>query len=139
KTKLAVHVATKLNQTHVASGERAILLPCLGRSELDARGGVARFVTVEDSMGVVRRSQGTLPAADPGLLSEVEIVARLGAATFGEERPVPWLALADDYDHVRELTAATIAGFTRYNERVRDPGGFVLPNAARERRFETKS
>src|SRR5690606_38640476 len=57
KTKLAVHVATKLNQTHVASGERAILLPCLGRSELDARGGVARFVTVEDSMGVVRRSQ----------------------------------------------------------------------------------
>ena len=139
KTKLAVHVATKLNQTHVASGERAILLPCLGRSELDARGGVARFVTVEDSMGVVRRSQGTLPAADPGLLSEVEIVARLGAATFGEERPVPWLALADDYDHVRELIAATIAGFTRYNERVRDPGGFVLPNAARERRFETKS
>ncbi|MFO7177993.1 MAG: FdhF/YdeP family oxidoreductase [Pseudomonadota bacterium] len=139
KVKLAVHVATKLNATHVAAGERAILLPCLARSELDARSGVPRFVSVEDSMGVVRRSEGTLPPADPGLLSEIEIVARLGAATFGTERPVPWLALAEDYDRIRALIEETIPGFARYNERVRAPGGFVLPNAARERRFETKS
>ena len=130
-TRLTTHVSTKLNRSHLITGERALILPCLGRTELDPSG----FVTVEDSMSVVHASRGVLPPASDVLLSEATIVARLAEATLGTRTRVPYRELAQDYAQVRELIADTIPGFVDYNQRVAVPGGFTLPNSARELDF----
>ncbi|BCX48793.1 formate dehydrogenase subunit alpha [Haloferula helveola] len=135
RCRLTCHISTKLNRSHLIHGQRALILPCLGRSEDD--GG--RFVTCENSMGVVQASQGRLTPASPDLLSEPEIVARIAEATVGDTGNVRWRWLAEDYDRIREWIEAVVPGFERYNERVREPGGFYLPNAAKERVWNTES
>ncbi len=134
---LTVQVSTKLNRSHVITGEEAIILPCLGRSERDIQNGKPQFVTVENSMGVVSRSQGTHEPAAPHLKSEVAIVCGLASATFGQGSKLPWLDFVKNYDLIRSEIEAVIPGFDRYNERVRKPDGFYLPNGPREGRFTT--
>ncbi|WNG31332.1 FdhF/YdeP family oxidoreductase [Cystobacter fuscus] len=139
RTRLTVHVSTKLNRAHLVTGRRALILPCLGRTEKDSQAGGAQFVTVENSMGVVHASRGTLPPASEHLLSEPVLVARLARAVLGPADAVAWETLVEDYDRVRDLIARTIPGFTDFNRRVRERGGFALPNGPREGRFTTKS
>jgi molybdopterin-dependent oxidoreductase alpha subunit len=137
RCRLTVHVSTKLNRAHLITGEQALILPCLGRTETDVQSAGAQFVSCENSMGVVQSSRGSLEPASPDLLSEPMIVARLAAATLGERSSVDWLELAGDYDLIRDHIARVIPGFEDYNRRVREPGGFYLPNGAREGRFKT--
>lgn len=135
RCRLTCHVSTKLNRSHLVTGETALILPCLGRSEDD--GG--RFVTCENSMGIIQLSQGKLPPASDTLLSEPEIIARLAEATVGNIGHIRWRWLAEDYDRIRDWIEAVVPGFENYNTRVRTPGGFYLPNPARERRWNTPS
>jgi molybdopterin-dependent oxidoreductase alpha subunit len=128
---LTVQVSTKLNRSHVECGAEALILPCLGRTEVDRGPAGDRFVTVEDSMGIVHATRGANEPASPHLRSEVDIVCAIAAATLGD-RPIDWRALAADYDGVREHIAATIPGFADFNSRVRRPGGFALPNPPRD-------
>jgi molybdopterin-dependent oxidoreductase alpha subunit len=130
---LTVQVSTKLNRSHLLTGQEAILLPCLGRTERDDTGGREQLVSVEDSMSVVHASRGHNPPASPHLRSEVAIVCDLAGRTVGSDA-VDWAALADDYDRIRELIEAVVPGFERVNERVRAPGGFILPNGPRDDR-----
>jgi molybdopterin-dependent oxidoreductase alpha subunit len=139
RCSLTAHVSTKLNRSHLVHGRTALILPCLGRSEIDQQESGEQFVTVENSMGMVHRSRGSLAPASDELLSEPAIVARLAAAVLGERSSVQWKTLAADYDGIRDAIEAVIPGFDRYNERVRQPGGFALPNGARERKFKTAS
>jgi len=139
KTKLTVHVAIKLNRSHLITGHTGLILPCLGRSEVDFQPSGPQFVTTENSMGVVERSQGHASPASPHLLSETRIISRLALALWGEDPRIPWADLADDYDRIREHIARVIPGFERMNQRVREPGGFYLPNGPREGRFTTTS
>ncbi len=135
---LTVHVSTKLHRGHLVTGQTALILPCLGRTEADVQKGIEQFVTVEDSMGIVHASRGTRPPASDQLLSEPRIVARLARATLGERPPrIDWEGLADDYDHIRELIARVVPGCEGYVTKAARPGGFVLRNAARERAWET--
>jgi anaerobic selenocysteine-containing dehydrogenase len=90
-------------------------------------------------MGVVHSSQGHLKPADPKLYSEPGIVAWLAEQVLGTETPVSWCWLIENYDRIRDLIAQTIPGFEDFNARVREPGGFHLYNAARERKFTTES
>lgn len=137
---LTVQVSTKLNRSHVITGEEAIILPCLGRSERDVQNGKVQFVTVEDSMSVVHRSQGAHEPASTHLRSEPAIVCQLAAATLGNKHNVDWPALAKNYDLVREEVQAVIPGFEDFNRRVRQPEGFVLPNGPRDgANFTTES
>ncbi len=130
--RLTVHIATKLNHSHLVPGRDSFILPCLGRTEIDLNSkGVAQLVTVEDSMSMVHGSGGINPPASPYLRSEIAIVAGIANATLGPW-PVDWLALADDYDQIRELIARVLPDFHDYNRRVRVPRGFHLRNAARE-------
>jgi len=138
RCELTVHVATKLNRTHLL-GEESLLLPCLGRSERDVRASGEQFVTVEDSMSTVHRSQGWLDPASPALASETAIVAGLARATLGAEDAVPWEELAGDYDRIRERIARVVPGFEDFNRRVREGAGFVLPSGAKTRAFDTPS
>jgi molybdopterin-dependent oxidoreductase alpha subunit len=139
RLRLTVQVSTKLNRAHLITGERALILPCLGRTEIDRQAKGEQFVSAENSMGVVQSSRGNLPPASLELLSEVMIVARLAEATLDGRGGVDWRELAADYDLIRERISRVVVGFENYNERVRRPGGFYLPNLAREREWKTAS
>jgi molybdopterin-dependent oxidoreductase alpha subunit len=139
RARLTCHVSTKLNRAHLITGEQALVLPCLGRTERDARAAGEQFVSCENSMGVVQASRGNLEPASDQLLSETEIVARLARAVLGEGTTVDWEALAANYDLIRDSIERVVPGFDDYNRRVREPGGFYLPNGARERKFKTAS
>ncbi len=132
--ELTCQISTKLNRSHLVTGRTALILPCLGRSDRDGEG---KFVTTENSMGVVQMSRGVLAPASPQLLSEVEIVARLGEAVHGERFHILWRWLAEDYDRIRSLIERVIPGFGNYNDRVSEPGGFYLPNPAKQCVWET--
>jgi molybdopterin-dependent oxidoreductase alpha subunit len=137
RTRLTAHVSTKLNRSHLVHGRRALILPCLGRTERDLQVQGPQFVTVENSMGVVHTSRGAVAPASEHLRSEPAIVAGLAQAVLGERTRVDWKGLVEDYDRVRELISRVIPGFADFNQRVREPGGFYLPNGPREGRFLT--
>lgn len=140
KCSLTAHVSTKLNRSHVVTGGTGLILPCLGRSEEDLNEkGETQFSTVENSMSVVHQSRGTLAPVSGNLLSEAMIVARLAGATLGSRATFDFVEAANDYDRIRDLIARTLPHFEQFNERVRVPGGFYLPNAARDRIFVTPS
>jgi molybdopterin-dependent oxidoreductase alpha subunit len=138
RCRLTVHVSTKLNRSHLVTGNQALILPCLGRSEKDIQSTGPQFVTVEDSMSVVSSSRGSLVAASEHLLSEPAIVARLARATLGKRSAVDWEGLVANYDRIREHIANVVPGFEDFNRRIRE-GSFYLPNGARERKFNTPS
>lgn len=134
---LTVHVTTKLNRSHVVHGKEALILPCLGRTEIDMQFGGAQGVTVEDSMSMVHISSGINPPASEHLLSEPAIVARLAAATLAGRSHTPWLWLIEDYARIRDKIEAVFDDFKNFNERVATPGGFRLRNTASERVWVT--
>ncbi|RNF82684.1 FdhF/YdeP family oxidoreductase [Montanilutibacter psychrotolerans] len=135
---LTVQVSTKLNRSHLVHGHDALILPCLGRTEIDLQAGGLQAVTVEDSMSMVHLSSGMNPPASPQLLSEPAIVARLATAALPASR-TPWLEMLADYDRIRERIAEVVDGFGDFNQRVRVPGGFHLHHPCRDRVFPTAS
>lgn len=139
RCRLTVHVSTKLNRSHLIHGRQALILPCLGRTNVDVQESGEQFVSVENSMGVVHSSQGVLPPPSGQLLSEPAIVARLAKATLGARSKVDWDRMLSNYDHIRDAIEAVAPGFEDYNRRVRELGGFYLPNGAREQQFNTPS
>jgi len=136
--ELTVHVATKLNRSHLVHGRQALVLPCLGRTEVDVQASGPQQVTVEDSMSMVHLSGGLNPPASPHLLSEPAIVARLAAATLPDS-PIPWADLVADYARIRDRIEAVFDDFHDFNRRVSVPGGFRLRNSASERVWATPS
>jgi molybdopterin-dependent oxidoreductase alpha subunit len=135
RTTLTAHVATKLNRGHLVCGGTALILPVVGRTERDVQTTGEQFVSTENSMGVVQSSRGRLAPASEHLLSEPALVARLAEATLGSRTRMSWSWLAADYDRIRDLISRVVPGTENYNERVREPGGFYLPNGPREGRF----
>ena len=135
--QLTVQISTKLNRSHVICGEEALILPCLGRTDLDLLDGHRQFVSVENSMGVVHSSKGSLWPVSDQLLSEPVIVCRLAKALFGQDPQINWDKYMTHYDRIREDIERTIPGFEDYNRRVRLQGGFYLPNGARIGEFKT--
>ncbi|GAB3101123.1 FdhF/YdeP family oxidoreductase [Lysobacter terrae] len=133
---LTVHVSTKLNRSHLVHGRDALILPCLGRTEIDVQAAGPQAVSVEDSMSMVHLSAGMNPPASEQLLSEPAIIARLAATTLPRSA-TPWLALVEDYDRIRDRIARVIDGFDGFNARVRTAGGFHLHHPNRERAFPT--
>jgi molybdopterin-dependent oxidoreductase alpha subunit len=133
---LTVHVSTKLHRGHVVTGKRALILPCLGRTERDTQMSGDQFVTVENSMSIVHASQGKLPPASEQLKSEPAIVCELASAVLGEQSAIEWSKYAQNYDYIRDEIAKVISGFQDFNKRVRGDG-FTLPNTARERIWKT--
>ncbi|VXC57298.1 putative oxidoreductase; putative molybdoenzyme [Pantoea brenneri] len=138
KLDLVVHMATKLNRSHLLLGKHNYLLPVLGRTETDVQATGAQSVTVEDSMSMVHASRGSLEPASPHLKSEPALVAALAQATLPDS-VVDWRAMAADYNRIRDAIEAVFPAFENFNERVKKPGGFRLYNAASERVWNTPS
>jgi len=139
RCKLTAHVSTKLNRSHLITGERALILPCLGRTEEDIQATGKQFLTIEDSMGIINPTQGFFPPASPDLLSDVAIIANLANATLGSRTTTNWLGLARDYSLIRDAISRVIPGFENFNERLAKEKFFYLPNAAKQRIFKTSS
>ncbi|MBX9756221.1 MAG: FdhF/YdeP family oxidoreductase [Pseudomonadaceae bacterium] len=133
---LTVQISTKLNRSHLTCGRDALILPCLGRTDIDHQAGGPQAVTVEDSFSMVHASHGQLEPLSKLMRSEPAIVAGIAQATLGTH-PVDWTALIADYGRIRELIADTLPGFSDFNQRLKHPGGFYLGNAAAERRWKT--
>ncbi|KAB1655640.1 FdhF/YdeP family oxidoreductase [Pseudoclavibacter chungangensis] len=137
---LTVHVSTKPNRSHVVHGRTSLILPTLGRTDIDDKHAAgAQFLSVEDSMSVVHSTQGRLRPVSEHLLAEPVIIARMAQATLGDDHPIDWHAMAEDYDVVRDHISRTLPGFEDFNRRVRQRNGFVLPNPPRDTRsFKTE-
>lgn len=138
KLNLLVSVSTKLNRGHLVHGKEALILPTYGRSDKDIVNGEIQIVTTENSMGVVQSSKGMLDAVSANLINETQIVCRMAMATLGEKSVVNWQRYHDSYDAVRDDIEQCIPGFENYNVRVRQKGGFYLPNAARDKQYFSK-
>ncbi|MEX3943299.1 FdhF/YdeP family oxidoreductase [Paraburkholderia sp. BR10937] len=134
---LTVQISTKLNRSHLVHGKDALILPCLGRTEIDLQAEGPQSITVEDSMSMVHASAGRNAPASPDLLSEPAIVAGIARATLGTRSRVPWEHLIAHYDRVRDAIERVFPAFEAYNARIRVPGGFHLGSTARDRIWAT--
>jgi molybdopterin-dependent oxidoreductase alpha subunit len=134
RADLTIQVSTKLNRSHVVHGKEALILPPLGRSERDLTGGIKQRVTVEDSMSAVHASHGPLAPASKHLRSEVDIVCSLAEATLSPELGIPWSDFRADYSTIRRSIARVVPDCAAYDEKVDQPGGFVLPHPPRDNR-----
>jgi len=133
-TALSVQISTKLNRSHTVTGAAALILPTLGRTEIDRQESGPQFVSVEDTVCAVHASHGTVEPVAPGLLSEVAIICRLAAAVVDGRTSADWAGFERDYDLIRHHISHVVAGCTDYNSRIRQEGGFVLPNGPRDSR-----
>ena len=143
--QLTVQVSTKLNRSHVVTGREALILPTLGRTEIDLQATGAQFVSVEDSVCAVHASHGAVKPVAPGLLSEVAIVCGIAKATLrssdGSDRHgIDWDAFVNDYDVIRDRISRVVPGFENFNADIRKAAGFILPNGPRDTRtFNTRT
>jgi molybdopterin-dependent oxidoreductase alpha subunit len=138
KLDMTVHVSTKLNRSHLVHGKEALILPCYSRSDKDTINGVEQIVTCENSMGVVQLSKGVLKPISDQFLSETQIVCRMATEALGDRTKIDWKKYESNYDHIRDLIAKVIPGCEDYNKKIRQPGGFYLPNGPREGKFKTE-
>jgi molybdopterin-dependent oxidoreductase alpha subunit len=137
KLDLAVHLATKLNRSHLLTAKTSLILPVLGRTDLDTQASGPQAVTVEDSMSMVHASRGFLKPPSEYLKSEPAIIAGIAKATLGDRYGIDWDGLIADYDRIREKIEAVFPEFYDFNKRVRVHGGFRLDVAASDRRWNT--
>ncbi|MFL1453047.1 FdhF/YdeP family oxidoreductase [Marinobacter sp. GN3S48] len=135
---LTVNISTKLNRSHLVTGRDSLILPCLGRTEIDMQTEGPQGVTVEDTFSMVHISYGQLKPRSPHLRSEPAIIAGMASATLGNH-PIDWEHTVADYSRIRDLIADTIPGFERFNDRLKHPGGFHLANPATQRLWKTGS
>ncbi|WP_448564039.1 FdhF/YdeP family oxidoreductase [Thalassotalea ganghwensis] len=138
---LNVQISTKLNRSHLCvnhdnQNSDSLILPCLGRTEIDIQQSGPQFITVEDTFSMVHASQGNVEPLSQQQRSELSIIAGIANATIGSTI-IDWLKLASDYNQVREMISATIPGFDDYNQRLERPGGFYLGNSAANLDWQT--
>jgi molybdopterin-dependent oxidoreductase alpha subunit len=138
--ELTVQVSTKINRSHLVCGTTALILPTLGRTEIDMQASGPQVVSVEDSTCSVHTSRGPLPPASPHLRSEVAIVTGLAEATLGDRHGLDWRGMRADYRRIRRLITRVVPGCQTYEVNVSRPGGYVLPHPPRDSRtFPTES
>ena len=137
---LTVQISTKINRSHLVCGTTALILPTLGRTEIDMQASGPQVVSVEDSTCSVHTSRGPLPPASPHLRSEVAIVTGLAEATLGDRFGLDWRGMRADYRRIRRLITRVVPGCQTYEVNVSRPGGYVLPHPPRDSRtFPTES
>ncbi len=137
KCNLTAQVITKLNRTALVTGKKSLILPCLGRTEIDRTGGKVQFVSTESTMLNVQMSKGILEPASEHLRSETWIVAKMAQAVLKNKMTFDWERFLSDYDLIRDSISRVVAGCENYNQRIRQDGGFYMPNPPRENVFPT--
>jgi len=136
-TELNVQISTKLNRSHLCIGQDALILPCLGRTEIDNQNSGEQFITVEDTFSMVHASQGSVVPLANTLHSETAIVADIADATL-KTSTINWQELKGNYDLIRDLIEQSIPGFTNFNQQLDQPGGFYLGNSAAQLKWHNQ-
>lgn len=136
--ELTAHVATKLNRSHLICGQDALILPCLGRTEVDLQKHGPQSISVEDSMSNVHLSAGRNEPASEHLLSEPDIVARLASQVLPNSA-IQWRWYIENYDRIRNAIAEVFEDFHDFNVKVYQPGGFNLAHPANRHEWRTPS
>jgi formate dehydrogenase major subunit len=134
RAALTVQISTKLNRSHAFVGSEALILPTMGRTEIDRQASGEQFVSVEDTVCAVHPSWGKVEPISPDLLSEIAIISRIARATLGGQVDIDWAGFESDYDTIREHISHVVPGCEDYNQKIRRPGGFVLPHGPRDSR-----
>ncbi len=138
--RLTVQISTKINRSHLVTGDTALILPTRGRTEKDVQASGPQWISVEDSTCSVHASRGPLEPASPHLRSETAIITHIAEATLGDRYGINWREMRDDYRNVREHIARVVPGCESYEVNVHRPGGYVMPHPPRDsRRFQTES
>ncbi|MGP5174486.1 FdhF/YdeP family oxidoreductase [Psychrobacter immobilis] len=139
-TQLNIFVGTKLNETMLYPGANNLILPCLGRTERIITAKGEQFATIEDSMCQIVPTLGNLKPVSDTLKSEAQIVADIATHVLGADSSIPWQAMSEDFDIVRDYIAQAIDGFEDFNQRIRETErGFHLYHSARHRVWNTDS
>lgn len=133
-TDMTVQISTKLNRSHTVTGKEALILPTMGRTEIDIQETGPQFVSVEDTVCAVHPSWGKVAPVSPNLLSEPAIISRLARAVLGEKINADWAGFERNYDLIRDHISRVVDGCEDYNAKVRRKGGFILPNGPRDSR-----
>jgi len=136
---LTVFVGTKLNRGHLVTGKTSLLLPTFTHVDIDMQKSGHQMTSCENSMGVVSQNKGILVPLAGQMLSEVAIISGVAIATLGDRTTTDWVAMTENYDVIRDHISRVIPGFEKFNEGLRQPGGFYLPNGPRERKFTTEN
>jgi molybdopterin-dependent oxidoreductase alpha subunit len=136
KCRLTVMVSTKLNRSHLITGKKALILPCLGRSDEDTIHGKKRFTTIEDTLGKIGFSKGCLPPLSPLMKSEVDIIAGIAMSTLRSNH-IEWQKLANDYNLIREAMNEVIPAFKDIHKLKSSTRGHYIENPLRNRIFKT--
>ncbi|MBC8084772.1 MAG: FdhF/YdeP family oxidoreductase, partial [Hymenobacter sp.] len=140
RQKLTVFVGTKLNRGHLTTGETSLLLPCFTHLDIDRQKSGHQMTSCENSMGIVSQNKGVLVPLEGQMMSEIAILSGVAIATLGTRTNIAdWVAMTENYDLIRDHISRVIPGFDNYNEKLRRPGGFYLPNGPRDRQFPTPS
>jgi len=139
KLRLTTFVSTKLNRGHLTTGATSLILPCLTHLDIDRQTSGHQFTSCENSMGVVSQNKGAIEPLEGEMRSEVAIICGMAKATLGKRSTVNWDAYVENYDRIRDDISRVIPGFENFNEKIRQPGGFYLPNGPRERKFKTEN
>ncbi|MDN3653355.1 FdhF/YdeP family oxidoreductase [Thalassotalea ponticola] len=137
-TQLNVQIATKLNRSHLYMGDDAVILPCLGRTEIDRQTSGEQYISVEDTFSMVHASMGNVEPVSSLLRSEVAIIAGIANKVLGNDL-VDWSSLAADYKNIRAMISACLPDFNNYESRLDNAGGFYLGNSAREHNWLTET
>ena len=122
------------------TGEEALILPTMGRTEIDLQESGPQFVSVEDTVCAVHASHGAVAAgrARPALRGGHRLPA--GAGDAGRHGPTPTgPGSRTNYDlDPRAHLAAWCPAARTTTSKIRRKGGFVLPNGPRDSRtFDT--
>jgi formate dehydrogenase major subunit len=131
---LNVQVSTKLNRNHLTVGDEALILPVLGRTEIDRQAAGEQSLSVEDSVCAIHATRGTVEPISDLLKSEVSVVVGIARALWGDDGPIDWAGFERDYDVIRDHIEHVIPGFTDFNARLRQEFGFILPHGPRDSR-----
>ncbi len=131
---LNVQVSTKLNRNHLTVGDEAIILPVLGRTEIDRQEAGEQSLSVEDSVCAIHATRGKVEPISDQLKSEVSVVVGIARALWGDDGPIDWAGFEKDYDRIREHIEHVVPGFDDFNARLREEHGFILPHGPRDSR-----
>ncbi|MDO7887313.1 FdhF/YdeP family oxidoreductase [Hymenobacter cheonanensis] len=137
KQLATIFVATKLNRGHLTTGETSLLLPTLAHVDIDMQKSGHQMTSCESTTGVIGQNKGVLAPISDQMLSEVAIISAVAIATLGDRLKGDWVAMTENYDLIREHISHVVPGFEDFNEKLRRPGGFYLPNGPRDRKFKT--
>jgi len=134
KLGLNVQISTKLNRNHLMVGDEAIILPTLGRTEIDIQKAGPQMLSVEDSVCAIHATRGRIKPISDLLLSEVSIVTRIARQLSGNVEKIDWAGFEANYDTIRDHIEHVVKGFDKFNERLKKDNGFILPHGPRDSR-----